>query len=161
MASVNPLLIPPRLVFRALDDLNAIAEAARALPEVEARLTQRVDALDGRLAEALDAIDRLEGRAEVVVVGADARLDEAIGAVQALSTTASEVGVRLEQLSEALPTLESVLASIEQANELANTALALAGPLEGVVERLGAIADRLPAPRRRRAAAAAKDANGG
>ena len=75
----NPFLIPPRALGRALDDLHAIAEAARTLPlnegdpkrvvrealedlesvadaskrltEVERNLTERVDRVESRLRE--------------------------------------------------------------------------------------------------------------
>ena len=48
--------LPHRLVLRALDDLHALAEAARSLPDVEARLTLKVDELETRAAEVLEAV---------------------------------------------------------------------------------------------------------
>src|SRR5688500_14368262 len=86
----NPLLVPPRLVGRALDDLHALADAARALPlskgdptsivrealddldavadaarrlsEVERTLTERVDQVETRITELLAALGGVEAR---------------------------------------------------------------------------------------------------
>ncbi|MFL5849337.1 MAG: hypothetical protein ACJ76R_10415 [Solirubrobacteraceae bacterium] len=52
--------LPARLILRALDDLHAIAQAARTLPDVEARLAQRIDELESRATEVLDAVSTAE-----------------------------------------------------------------------------------------------------
>ena len=44
---MNPLFLPPRLLLRALDDLHALAEAARRLPGVEERLAACVSCHPG------------------------------------------------------------------------------------------------------------------
>jgi hypothetical protein len=40
---MNPLLFPPTLIKRALDDLGAIADAARRLPTLEEQVIGRID----------------------------------------------------------------------------------------------------------------------
>jgi hypothetical protein len=49
MDRMNPLLFPPTLIKRALEDLSAIADAARRLPALEEVVIGRVDRLHGEL----------------------------------------------------------------------------------------------------------------
>ena len=42
---MNPLFVPVKLVERILEDLTAIADAARRLPTIEEAVLERVDAL--------------------------------------------------------------------------------------------------------------------
>ena len=53
---MNPLLFPPTLIKRALDDLGAIADAARRLPTLEELVIQRIDRVEN---EGLARIDTL------------------------------------------------------------------------------------------------------
>ena len=123
---MNPLLLPPRLVLRALDDLHVLAGAAASLPAVEQRLTERIDALEDTVA---DAIERA---AEI-------------------NATAGIVSERLADVARALPELERALGTIEGINISATTLAQTVEPLQGAAERLGALADRLPQlPVRRR-----------
>ena len=137
--------LPHRLVLRALDDLHALAEAAKSLPDVEARLTLKVDELETRAAEVLEALAQAEATlADGIAIGE--RLDER--AIAVLDRTdrvvAAAYGVTqaAEHVIEVLPSLE---ASAAAATVLAQTA----EPLQGLVERLGRIADRLPGGGRR------------
>ena len=63
MHHMNPLLFPPTLIKRALDDLSAIADAARRLPGLEQQVVDRIDTISGKaladLAEIRKGIDRL------------------------------------------------------------------------------------------------------
>lgn len=137
--------LPHRLVLRALEDLHALAEAAKSLPDVEARLTLKVDELETRAAEVLEALAQAEATlADGIAIGE--RLDER--AIAVLDRTdrvvAAAYGVTqaAEHIIEVLPSLE---ASAAAATVLAQTA----EPLQGLVERLGRIADRLPGGGRR------------
>ncbi len=53
---MNPLLFPPTLIKRALDDLGAIADAARRLPALEEQVITRIDTVE---AAGLSRIDTL------------------------------------------------------------------------------------------------------
>ena len=53
---MNPLLFPPTLIKRALDDLGAIADAARRLPALEEQVIRRIDRVE---TEGLGRIDTL------------------------------------------------------------------------------------------------------
>ena len=56
--------LPHRLVLRALDDLHALAEAARSLPDVEARLT---DTADLRLRPGMEGIAKIDAGSHSLV----------------------------------------------------------------------------------------------
>ena len=137
--------LPHRLVLRALDDLHALAEAARSLPDVEARLTLKVDELETRAAEVLEAVAQAEATlADGIAIGE--RLDERTIAVldrtDRVVAAAYAVTQAADHVAEVLPSLET---SASAATVLAQTA----EPLQGLVERLGRIADRLPGGSRR------------
>lgn len=144
---VNPLLLPPRLALRALDDLHQIAVAARDIGPRLATLQDRADSIEAQLGEAIviageieergrEAIEmagRIDARAEAVLALAD-RVDERASEIMAeakvIQLTAAEVAVRGGQVAEALPLLQR--------------ALEIAEPLDGTVKRLGRLVDRLP-----------------
>jgi predicted kinase len=53
---MNPLLFPPTLIKRALDDLGAIADAARRLPVLEEQVLQRVERVEGEMLARADTV---------------------------------------------------------------------------------------------------------
>lgn len=158
---MNPLLLPPRLLFRALDDLHTLALAAARLERVEESLNARADAI-------LAMGDRIDGRTEAIIEMGDrilelgVRMDDRAEAViemgaqiAALGERIASLGERMDARSEAI--LEQGDAVIAAAREVADRgaelaaalpvmqrAIEMAEPLEGVVERLGRVADRLP-----------------
>ena len=115
-----PFLLDPRLVTRALDDLHAIAEAARELPAIEARLTDQVRSAEAELRRARKT--------------ADARA----GALLAV----------LERLDSDLPSMAEAVESIRSLEAATKTLAAAVEPLQGTAERLGRISDRLIGGRR-------------
>jgi hypothetical protein len=176
---VNPfdlIGLPQRLLTQALDDLHEIATGGRSFMRLMSRLEQRADAiqaqLDATLAaaqalndlaeRALKLLEQLDARGESVLklgkridergkamvklgeeidaragalLGLGERIDER-GSV--LAANAEEVANRAAELIGVLPTLER--------------AVAIATPLEGAVERLGRMVDRLPGEGRRSSA---------
>jgi hypothetical protein len=137
--------VPARLILRALDDLHAIAQAARSLPDVEARLAERIDELESRATEVLDAVSTAEATlGDGIAVGR--QLDERAGVIldstERIVAAAHAVAEGADHVAAVLPSLE---ASATAATVLAQTA----EPLQGLVERLGRIADRLPGAGRR------------
>jgi ABC-type transporter Mla subunit MlaD len=113
-----PFPLDPRLVMRALDDLHAIAVAARALPQIEARLTEQMTAVDRRGGEILEAIDRADARAA--------------GLMKAL-----------DRIDRDMPSLAEAVDSIRSLEAATKTLAAAVEPLQGTAERLGRISDRL------------------
>jgi hypothetical protein len=135
---MNPLLLGPQLVLRALDDLHTIARAAARLEDVERRI-------DGRLAAVLELGERIEelgGRVDERIGQVDARAAAVLDQGRRLEQVAAQVAERGGQIAEAMPVLQR--------------AVELAVPLEGAVERLGRMVDRLPQVPQRRPRAAAK-----
>ena len=62
--ALNPLLFPPALIKRALDDLNAIGRAARQVDGIARALLSRLDGLAAQvemLREELDPLKQLSG----------------------------------------------------------------------------------------------------
>lgn len=146
-AAVHPLApftVPPKLVLRALDDLHVLAQAAGRAMEVMERLDRRgaaIVALGERIDERADALlalgERIDARADAILalgtsLSADGRalLDQG----KVLQEHAAEVARRGADVAAALPALQR--------------AVELGEPLEGAVERLGRIVDRLPGGKR-------------
>ena len=110
-----PPLIDPRLVLRALDDLHAIAEAARELPAIESRLTEQMRSAEAELRRARKT--------------AGAR--------------AGELLALLERLDSDLPSMAQAVESIRSLEAATKTLAAAVEPLQGTAERLGRISDRI------------------
>jgi hypothetical protein len=119
-AMAFPFLLDPRLVARAFDDLHAIAEAARKLPAIEARLTEQLQSAETELRRARKT--------------ADARA----GALLAV----------LERLDDDLPSMAEAVESIRSLEAATKTLATAVEPLQGTAERLGRISDRLIGGRR-------------
>jgi hypothetical protein len=135
----SPLLIPPKLLLRALDDLHTIATVAEDANARLARLEASADALvviGAQMEEHARSVLELGGKI-------DERGKQIVAEGKIIQDRAREVSDRAGQVLEALPLLER--------------AIALAQPLEGAVERLGRVADRLPGGR---AAGRARRADG-
>jgi methyl-accepting chemotaxis protein len=114
--------LPPRMVMRALDDLHSLAVAARALPEIEARILARVAEIQEQFDQALEIGRSLDARGgELTALGE--KLDAHAAACLELST------------------------GLDEMNRSAEAMAAVAEPLHGAAERLGRIVDRLPGGR--------------
>jgi methyl-accepting chemotaxis protein len=108
--------------MRALDDLHALAAAARALPEIEGRILARVAEIQEQFDQALEIGRSLDARGgELTALGAN--LDAHATAFLELST------------------------GLDEMNRSAEAMAAVAEPLHGAAERLGRIVDRLPGGR--------------
>lgn len=148
---MNPLLIAPQLLLRALDDLHTIAQAVARVEEIEQRLDARLAAvleLGDRIEQLGELVDRrigeIDARAAEVVALAD-RVDAVIEQGARIEAVAREVAQRGGQIADAMPVLQR--------------AVEMAVPLEGAVERLGRVVDRLPQVPQRRPRAPSKRAS--
>jgi hypothetical protein len=74
----------------ALDDLHTVAEVAKELHDIEARLTARVDAAQSTLEEAVQIADRL--------LAFDDRAAEVLESVQVLNAAATTLATAVEPL---------------------------------------------------------------
>ena len=138
-----PIDLPTRVVGRALSDLSDLARVAREVParldEVQQRLDRALEVaetIDRRMELVLEIGERVDAHATAVLDLGEQLLE--VGTVAneravEITDSAREVAVRGAEVAAALPMLER--------------AVALAQPLEGTVERLGRIVDRLPGSR--------------
>jgi chromosome segregation ATPase len=110
-----PFLLDPRLLTRALDDLHALANAARELPAIEARLTEQLRSAEAELRRARKTAD----------------------------TRAAALLAVLERLDAELPSMAEAVESIRSLDAATQTLAAAVEPLQGTAERLGRISDRL------------------
>ncbi|MEA2494586.1 MAG: hypothetical protein QOJ29_2497 [Thermoleophilaceae bacterium] len=136
-------VIPARAALQAFDDLHAIAEAARRLPSIEARLTQQFEVLN-RQAEQIVALGdriieqgaRLHERGGEILSHSDrldVRAEEVLAESLLVREAAREVAERGAEVAAALPALQQIVTTTE--------------PLQGAIERFGRLVDRLPGSR--------------
>ena len=139
MASLVDLVrLPPLALLRALDDLHTLAQVGSELMERLDTLEATADAIQAGLDDALAIGRSIDARGEAIVelgqqlhaLGADIQAQGVL-----IEERAAEVARRGGELVASLPTLEA--------------AVALVAPLEGAVERLGRMVDRLPGGARR------------
>jgi len=125
MASILDLVLaPPRLVVRALDDLNRIAGATET---IAARLSPLEDDVDG-LRRAF------EGSNEQLAKHRDAMTPQ-------LAALRSELVALRAQVGGQIAEMEDDLSGVRDTVE----------PLQGAAERVGRVVERLPGPGRKRA----------
>ena len=139
-------MLPVSAVMQALDDLHAIAEAARRLPAIEANLTRQFEVLNGQADSIIALGDRIVGLGErIESLGGRlversgellARSDEVMEESERVRASAHEVSVRGAEVAAALPTLQQIATTTE--------------PLQGAIERFGRMVDRLPGGDRER-----------
>ena len=148
---LGTLLLPPKLALRALDDLHTIAVVAKELNGRLDRLEQRAEAIQDQLGVAIDVAQMIEQRGEEAIALA-VRLDERAVAVLELGVRAEEhmdeVMAQAALISERAALVATTGAEVAAALPLLQRALELTEPLEGAVERLGRVVDRLPVGRR-------------
>src|SRR4051794_31948532 len=160
-ATVNPLTLPPRLILRALDDLHAIAEAARRLPTLEAMLVDRFDTLDARAEEVLERMGEMlalgervsERGREIVAFGEriDARGEELLERGGELVVQGREIVAQAQEVAVTGRELAAAFPTLERTAQIGETLAQAVEPLQGAAERLGRVVDRLPGGGRPRA----------
>ncbi len=127
----QPFELSARLLQRAIDDLGAIAGTAAELPA-------RIQDLDERAARMQDQLDRALALGETIAANTAAMVEMA-QRVEARGESMVDLGERMITLGNA----------VSEQSEAIVRALAIATPLEGTVERLGRVLDRLPGGRPR------------
>ena len=133
---LNPLTLPPKLILRALDDLNALAEVARRLPELERRVDEVVARFDGHLVALRGDIHRLDE-------GMGSKLDslaEEMKPIQEMPNLRGDIqelgnglGGKLEDVKAAVDDLEPLL---EKVSDEIRGLRSEIGPVGDVVDNL-------------------------
>lgn len=168
---MSSLLAPLRLTLRALDDLHAIALTGADLGRRLSLLEERFDRIEGELGEAIGVARQIDGRAAEVLGFADdalelgRRIDARAGALLALGERVDvragaiiDLGAHVEALIGAMVEEAKLIeaaaqqvaatgAEVATALPLLHRAIEMTEPLEGAVERIGRIVDRLPGGR--------------
>jgi chromosome segregation ATPase len=124
---MNPLLFPPTLIKRALDDLGAIADAARRLPTLEQQVIDRIDRVESEMLTRADTVvtELAALRGEMAPLGELAAMREGIDpldddmravreSVDELEPLMREVNTRLGGLDRRLEALREDLAPLGQ-----------------------------------------------
>jgi chromosome segregation ATPase len=108
---MKELLFPPALIMRALDDLSAIADAARRLPAIEAR----ADRIENELLSHLRTIEAELAHLAPMKRGIDP-LDDDMRAVRDsvddLEPLLEQVNTRLGALADRIEALQAQLAPL-------------------------------------------------
>jgi chromosome segregation ATPase len=104
-------LFPPTIVARLLDDLGAIADAARRLPELESAVLQRVDAMQRELTAVRSAVAPLAEQLDALAgrVAPIAEISAVRAAVEPLSAQLDELTERVGPIQE----ITAVRAAVE------------------------------------------------
>jgi chromosome segregation ATPase len=146
---VNPLLFPPTLIKRALDDLAAIGDAARRLPDLEAEAVVRVDAVQAELTAlrgdlrpiremtaVREAIDGL--RADIAGLREEMRPIRDMPALRAgIEPLDGDMRAVKESIDEIEPLVERVIAQIAGMD-------AKLDDMRGDLAPLGELAEKIP-----------------
>ena len=128
-----PFVLPPKLLLRALDDVHELAVASRQVLDLGVRIVELGERIDRRAEAIVELGERINDQAEALVALGGEMQDlggRVLGQGDLIEQRAKEVADRAAQVIAALPLLER--------------AVALGEPLEGTVERLGRMVDRLP-----------------
>jgi hypothetical protein len=166
--SLFDLALPPRLLMRALDDVHAIAEAARRLPTIEALLTEQFEILNrqaddlirigesviemgteanARLGDGIEVGRMLHERGEALMAAGERLLEQ--GAQ--MERRAAQLDGRAVEMKEQSDLV--IAAAREVAERGAEVAAALptleqlaatTEPLQPAIERFSRMVDRLP-----------------
>jgi hypothetical protein len=153
-------LLPARLAVRALDDVHTLAVVAkdvgsrldtleRSLDEI-LRLGRAIETTGGEMLRMANVMDERAGAVLALGERIDVRADAIIGMGTRLDDRGAAIVAEGHQIRAAAGDVTATAAQILEALPLLERALAMAQPLEGAVERLGRVADRLPGGKPRR-----------
>ena len=141
-------LFPPTLLARLLDDISAIADAARALPRLEREVTLRLDALAAQL-EPIRELPAVRAAVASLPGKLDA-LTEIVAPIQRLADVQREIEALrslVEAMSLQLQSLEAIRVGIEPLDEDMRSVRDSVDTLEPLIEqvntRLGAVDGRI------------------
>ena len=134
---MNPLLFPPALVKRALDDLSALADAARRLPGLEEQVLERIDFVSSEVFARVDALnDQLAAlRAEMAPIRELTAVREG---VEPLAGDIRAVRHAVDGLEPLLEQVNTRLGAMAERIQLLRQDLGLLGELADKIPGIGA-----------------------
>lgn len=164
-----PLESPQTVVNRALGDLSAIARLARTAPPQLERILELGEEMAAIGHGVLEIAERLDQRAEAALALGE-RLDARAAELLKLGRKMEKLGKRVDRRgAEIVERGDEIVASAGRVAETGSDligmmptlqrAIEMASPLEGAIDRVGRLVDRLPGgPARRTAAQIEADA---
>ena len=130
---MNPLLFPPTLIKRALDDLGSIADAARRLPDLEEQVLERMERVKAEMLTRADTIV-----AELTLLRADmkplAELPAVRKGIEPLDDDMRAVRESVDELEPLVRQLNTRLGALDKRIET----------LRDDIAPLGELADKVP-----------------
>ena len=130
---MNPLLFPPTLIKRALDDLGSIADAARRLPDLEEQVLERMERVEAEMLTRADTIV-----AELTLLRADmkplAELPAVRKGIEPLDDDMRAVRESVDELEPLVRQLNTRLGALDKRIET----------LRDDIAPLGELADKVP-----------------
>jgi chromosome segregation ATPase len=136
---MNPLLFPPALIKRALDDLSAIGDAARRLPSLEEQVLDRIDRIE-RL-----ALARVDGLAEELrALRADIAPIQEISALRQDMAPIKELSRVREGIEPLDDDMRAVRNSVDDLEPLIRDVNQKLEALRNDLGPLGELADKIP-----------------
>ena len=129
-------LFPPTIVGRLLDDLGAVADAARRLPELERQVLKRVDSMQTELAMVRTEISAVRVGVEQLGPKLDG-LREELRPIKEIS----EVRKGIEPLDE---DMHAVRHSVDDLEPLIRGVIERLDALRAELGPLGELADKIP-----------------
>ena len=136
---MNPLLFPPTLIKRALDDLSAIADAARRLPALEEQVLERIDRIERHALARADTLTvELRGlRAEIAPIQEIAALRQDMAPIREIT----KVREGIDPLDD---DMRAVRDSVDGLEPLIREVNAQLQRLREDLAPLGDLADKIP-----------------
>src|SRR3954468_13378670 len=133
-------LFPPNIVARILDDLGAIAEAARRLPELESEVLRRVDAMQRELVATRAAVEPLSQQMQA--------LEDRLGPIEELPAVRAGVEGLQDQMApiQELPAVRAGVEGLQDQMGPIQELPAVRAGVEGLRDQMGPI-EELPAVR--------------
>jgi hypothetical protein len=155
-----PLESPQAIVNRALADLGAVARAARTAPAQLERMLQLGEEMADIGRGVLEIAERLDQRADAALALGE-RLDARADELLKLGRKMEKLGKRVDKRGgEIVERGDEIVASAGRVAETGSDligmlptlqrAIEMASPLEGAIDRVGRLVDRLPGGQARR-----------
>ena len=136
---MNPLLFPPTLIKRALDDLSAIGDAARRLPSLEEQVLDRIEQIE-RLA--LARVDTLTE--ELRALRAEMAPIQEISLLRQDMAPIKEITRMREGIDPLDDDMRAVRNSVDDLEPLIREVSAQLAALRSDLGPLGELADKIP-----------------
>jgi len=135
---INPFTDPPKLLLQALEDIGAIADVARRVPELEARLEGIVEQVSDDLGAMRGGLERLDARMGAMGAKLDGLREEMepIQEMRPMREAVEPLDGRMQGMSEKLDELIEEMKPIQEMPAVRSAIEPLGDRLGGSIENL-------------------------